>query len=336
MNVEIVAAGRSLPSDRVSNEEFWSRAQFTLKAESEEHAREKLLRETRMESRYWCGPDENTWTMARAAIDNTLRANPELADEIDLVLVASASTLAGYSPPESSATGMADLAPLVVNHLGRNVLGMDIKACACTGFLRALQVADAMLATKQHTTALVVATEQTSRFAVAQSNRSGFCSILADAAGAVVLRQTTASVGSPKGLVDHVGYTDGAKRSWMMFGDDLESLVVRGSQLGPTTIELLTDCAAKLLDRNYLSVADVDWLLPVQTHAGLIDEVCEKLLWPQDKLLWYGDKVGFSGSASIPSALAGAIADGTVRKGDLLLAVAVGAGLNCAGSLFYY
>jgi 3-oxoacyl-[acyl-carrier-protein] synthase III len=52
--------------------------------------------------------------------------------------------------------------------------------------------------------------------------------------------------------------------------------------------------------------------------------------------LWSGDVNGFSGSASIPACLAEHVAQGTVKKGDSILSLAVGAGMNCAGALYFY
>ena len=98
---------------------------------------------------------------------------------------------------------------------------------------------------------------------------------------------------------------------------------------------MLLECAGQLLRRNSLSARDVDWLLPIQTHAGLLDAVVAELAIGPEKLLWVGDRRGFSGSASIPACLSEQLANGTVRKGDLVLSLAVGAGMNCAGALYY-
>jgi 3-oxoacyl-[acyl-carrier-protein] synthase III len=65
-----------------------------------------------------------------------------------------------------------------------------------------------------------------------------------------------------------------------------------------------------------------------------LDEVLRTLEWPRERVLWFGDVNGFSGSASIPSCLAEQRAAGKVREGDLILSIAVGAGLNSAGALY--
>jgi 3-oxoacyl-[acyl-carrier-protein] synthase-3 len=85
-----------------------------------------------------------------------------------------------------------------------------------------------------------------------------------------------------------------------------------------------------------MTPAEIDWLLPIQTHAGIVDEVCRRLEWPRDKVLWSGNETGFSGSASIPASLAQHVQQGTIRKGQSILSLAVGAGMNCAGALYFY
>ncbi len=326
--VAIAATGYAYPSERIDNAEYMARCRFPV------GDMETLARESGVRTRAWCAPGENTWTLARAATDRALASAPELKGEIDLVLVASGTTMPVFHAPDPDNAGVADLAPLLVRHLGRDgILGLDVKACYCTGFLRALQVADAMLRRSGYRAALVVATEQGSRFAVAETNRSSFCFIMADAAGAAVVRRAPAAPRT--GILDHVGHTDASKLDWVGIGPDAASTVMRGSRAAEATHELLLRCARTLLDRHGLRPADVDWLLPIQTHARIVAGLSAALGWPAGKLLWTGDRTGFSGSASIPACLGEQREQGTLRRGDLVLSVAVGAGLNCAGSLFH-
>jgi 3-oxoacyl-[acyl-carrier-protein] synthase-3 len=264
-----------------------------------------------------------------------MAAEPELCREIDLVVVASGTTMNLAHPSDPENRAVADLSPFVLETLGRpGAIGLDIKACYCSGFLRGVQVVDGLLGNENYRSALLVAVEQGSRFATAASNRSSFCFIVADAAGAVVFRRGPRREG--EGLIDYSGKTDVDKRSWVGIGEDAESITMLGSQGGNATLELLVEHAETLLRRNRLTSADVTWLLPIQTHAGLLDGVLRRLEWPRERVLWFADENGFSGSASIPSCLAEQTAAGKVRRGDLILSVAVGAGLNSAGALYRY
>jgi 3-oxoacyl-[acyl-carrier-protein] synthase-3 len=322
------AWAHAFPRQSVSNAEYLERARWPV---SDPHA---LARESRMHNRLWCGPDENTWTMAREAIAKLFHAEPDLREQIDVVLVASGTTMPVLHPPEADNAGVADLAPLVLRELGRtDALGMDIKACYCTGFLRGVQTMDALLARGDYRAGLVIATEQGSRFSVAESNRSGFCYIMSDAAGAAVMRPHLS--GPRGGLIDSVGFTDASKHSWVGIGADAASTVMRGGQAGPATLQMLVEAARALMDRSGLTPAQIDWLVPIQTHAGLVDALVGELGWPREKLIWRGDQTGFSGSASIPSAISASLESKVISRGELILSVAVGAGMNCAGALFH-
>jgi 3-oxoacyl-[acyl-carrier-protein] synthase-3 len=137
------------------------------------------------------------------------------------------------------------------------------------------------------------------------------------------------------GIVDYVGYTDVEKLSWVGIGSDAASIIMLGSRAGEATTRMLLECGRTLLSRNGLSPSDVDWFLPIQTHAGLLDGVRSELGFPPERMLWVGGERGFSGSASIPACLSEQLEAGVVEKGQLILSLAVGAGMNCAGALYY-
>jgi len=332
---ELVAASHAYPSDLVDNDEYWRRCRFTTSTSPA-----ALADETRMRTRRWCRAHENTASMTRAAVARLCEERPELVDEIDAVVVASGTSMPMAHPTDPENCAFADLSPLVLQQLAQHsgqrqgrVLGLDIKACYCTGFLRGLQVADGLLGNANYRSVLVVAAEQGSRFSVAESNRSSFCFIVGDAAGAVVLRRSAPEPRS--GILDYVGYTDVDKLSWVGIGSDAASIIMLGSRAAEATRGMLLDCARSLLDRNGLTERDVNWLIPIQTHAGLLEGLRAELGFAASKMLWVGDERGFSGSASIPACLSEQVASGHVKKGDLVLSLAVGAGMNCAGALYY-
>lgn len=326
----VAATAYAYPSELVTNETYAERCRFTPTTSFAE-----LAAESGMKTRRWCLPHENTRTLTDAVVAKLVRSEPELAREIDVVVVASGTTLNLAHPSDPENRVVADLSPFVLTALGRpRALGLDIKACYCSGFLRGVQVVDALLANANYRAALLIAVEQGSRFALAPSNRTSFCFIVGDAAGAVVFRREERREGA--GVIDYCGHTEVDKWSWVGIGEDAASITMLGSQAANATRELLVACGRTLLRRNGLSPRDVSWLLPIQTHAGLLGAVTRELEWPSERVLWFGDVNGFSGSASIPSCLAEQANLGRVRRGDLVLSVAVGAGLNCAGALYRY
>jgi 3-oxoacyl-[acyl-carrier-protein] synthase-3 len=326
----IAATSYAYPSELVSNEDFAARCEFRPTTSYAE-----LTALSGMKTRRWCAPSENTRTLTDAAVTRLLAEEPELCGEIDLVVVASGTTLNMAHPSDPENRSMADLSPFVLEMLGRKrALGLDIKACYCSGFLRGVQVVDSLLANENYRAALLVAVEQGSRFATAATNKSSFCFIVADAAGVVVFRRGERREGA--GIIDYVGHTEVDKRTWVGIGEDAASMTMLGSKAAEATQKLLVECGRTLLWRNGLTPNDVNWLLPIQTHGGLLSGVLSELEWPRERMLWFGDVNGFSGSASIPSCLAEQTRFGRVRRGDLVLSLAVGAGLNCAGALYRY
>jgi 3-oxoacyl-[acyl-carrier-protein] synthase-3 len=326
---EIIATGFAYPRMIVSNDEFFARCEFPITDD-----RAALIADTRMRQRTWCGPGENTWTMAREAVARALATGAVTAGEIDLVVVSSCSTIPMVNYPDPGNPVVADLAPLVLAELGRDDgVGIDLKATYCAGFLRGLELVDAMLDNPDYRCALLVASDEGGRFATAPSNRSAFCFVVGDAAGAVVLRKRPAA---PRmGLVDSLGQTVVSKADLTSWGPDGRSLMVRGAKAGTAGLALMLDVGRRLLARNGLTHRDIAWLLPAQTHIGTVHALCDELEIPRGKLLWSGDVTGYAASASIAATLGARRADHTMAKGDLVLSLAVGAGMNVAGALYY-
>lgn len=327
---EIVATGYSYPSDVVDNDTFFARCRFPITND-----RAALERDTRMKTRRWCGPGEGTWTMAKGAIDMALTSGKIDPGEIDLVVVTSCSTIPTIHYPNPENPIMTDLAPYVLRHIGRDdATGMDLKGVYCAGFVRGLQLMDSLLENPNYRSGLLVATDAGGMFATAESNRSPFCFLVGDSAGAVVLRKREAA---PRvGLLDYDGVTAASMADLQGWGPDGRSIFVRGSRIQAVGMEMLLDCGRRLMTRNRLTPSDIDWLLPAQTHIATVEALCDGLGIAREKLLWSGDTTGYSASSSIPTYLSVRAHDGTIRKGDLILSVAVGAGLNCAGALYHY
>jgi 3-oxoacyl-[acyl-carrier-protein] synthase-3 len=326
---EIVATGFAYPHLIVDNDGFFARCRFPITDD-----RAQLIAETRMVRRTWCGANENTWTMAREAVHGALAGGAVRPDEIDLVVVSSCSTIPMVSYPDPSNPVVADLAPLVLAELGRDdAIGIDLKAGYCAGFVRGLELVDAMLDNPDYRAALLVATDEGGRFATAETNRSAFCFLVGDAAGAVVLRKRPAA---PRvGVVDTIGATVVSHAHLSSWGPDGRSLIVRGARAGEVGLALMLDAGRRLLARNRLAPSDIDWLLPAQTHVATVEALCDGLDIPRRKLVWSGDVTGYAASASIVATLGARLADHTLRKGDLVLSLVAGAGMNVAGALYY-
>lgn len=326
---EIVSTGFSYPSDVVDNAAFFERCQFDIQADQE-----ALIRDSAMVQRTWCGPGENTWTMAREAAAMAMEGLPDGVEDIDVVLVSSCSTIPMVHVPDSRNPVVADLAPLLQREFDlEGATAMDIKATYCAGFIRCMQIMDTLLQNPNYETGLIVASDVGGRFATARSNKSAFCFIVGDAAGAVVLRKTERRVGA--GLLDYVGATHAELSHLTSFGPDGRSLLVRGRQAGAATLDMMLQDASTLLSRNGLTMEDVSWLVPMQTHAQTVAVLLDRLNCRKNKCVWSGGHTGYAASASIPACFAKNVASGKIKKGDLVLSLAVGAGLNSGAALYH-
>jgi 3-oxoacyl-[acyl-carrier-protein] synthase-3 len=331
---EIVSTGHAYPSDIVDNEAFFSRCRFPIV--KDEEARRTLVEGSRMKSRTWCKGGENTWTMAKEAIRVALQGAPIDPREIDVVIVSSCSTIPMVNVPNAANPVDGDLAPLVLREIGRDhALGFDVKAMYCAGALRAMELMDRLLQSPNYRAGLIVATDQGGRAATAESNRSAFCFIVGDSAGALLLKKRAAAPRDRVGIVDYMGGMVPTQADLSAWGPDGKSLIVLPGA-APVALEYLTECAKRLLARNGLTPADVDWLLPMQTHAMTIEALRAALDWPPEKVIWAGDTTGYAASASIPTAFSAHVHQGKIKKGDLVLSMAVGAGFNWAGALYHY
>lgn len=328
-DARFVGFASAYPTELVSNSEYLTRTAF-----EPSDGWDRIRIDSGFVARRWCGEHESSATLMNRAIERLVQAHANDVAEVDAVVVASGTTIPVVLPISTANPAAADLAPLALRQLDSSrALGLDLKACYCTGFLRGLEVADGLLANPHRRAVMVIAVEQGSRLALGRNNRSSFCFTVGDAAGAAILRRATKTC--CQGLVDYFGYTDHAHLEWVGIGNDAQSIIMLGSRAAEASLALFLECGRILLERNGLRPRDVTWLLPLQTHRGLVGQVVAGLDWPRERVLWDAAELGFSGSASIPACLSDKLDQNVVKRGDLVLALAVGAGLNCAGALFY-
>ena len=327
--VALIGCGHAYPSDVVDNETYFARCRFPIAED-----RAALVRGSRMQRRYYCNEGENTYTLGRDAARMAIASSRVTAEEIDVVIVSSCTTIPGFNYPTPDDPVVADLSTLILKDLGRDgALGFDLKATYCAGFPRALQLMDALLQNPNYRTGLIVASDVGGRFASAPSNRSAFCFVVGDSAGAVVLKKGAPP--SPSGILDYDGAMYPSQMHLTKLGADGRSLVVR-RRAGEAALRHMSEIGRRLLARHGLRPADVDWLLPMQGHAPAIDLLVQELRWPAERVLWFGDRTGYAASASIPTCLSAQVHAGHIRRGDLILSLAAGAGFNSGGALYRY
>jgi 3-oxoacyl-[acyl-carrier-protein] synthase III len=316
VHVSITGLGCHVPERVVTNEEL---------AQLVDTSDEWITTRTGIKERRFAADGEALSDICIPAIERALAAAGVSASEIDLLIVATVTPDMVF--PSTAALladqfGMADAA------------AYDLSA-GCTGFMYGLVQAYGLVSSGLSKRALVVGADVLSKL-MNFADRST-CVLFGDGAGAAVLER----VENGGFLAFELG-ADGAG------GVDLH-LPAGGSRI-PTTAEsvargdhyvhmngrqvfkfatrVLVSSAEHVLEQSGLSIEDIDVYVPHQANTRIIDHAVAKLGIPEDRVVVNVDRYGNTSSASIPMALADALAEGRVHKGDTVLMTGMGAGLT--------
>ncbi len=219
--------------------------------------------------------------------------------------------------------------------------GYDISA-ACSGFIFALQAARAQVQAGAARTALVIGTEVMS--SIVDWKDRNTCILFGDGAGAAVVQAVDPALG---GIVDAVHYVDGAggKHLNMKAGgslnpaseqtvrDGLHHIYQEGKEVYRFAVRGMADVALEIVQRNHLTPADIQLLVPHQANIRIMEAAQKRLGLPDEKVAVTIDRFGNTTSASIPSALKVACNEGRVKKGDHVVLVSFGAGFTWGATL---
>ncbi|HEY4333458.1 MAG TPA: beta-ketoacyl-ACP synthase III [Ilumatobacteraceae bacterium] len=261
---------------------------------------------------------------ARAALCD---AQVSVAD-VDLIIVATSTPDETF--PATATTVQAKLGVTAG-------AAFDVQA-VCSGFVYALSIADSMLRTGAARCALVIGAETFSRL-LDWTDRAT-CVLFGDGAGAVVLGiEHGAGAGTDRGVLASALHSDGRLHD-LLFVDGGPSstgttghLRMRGKEVYRHAVVKLSDVVGEVLDLAGLSPSDVDWVVPHQANARIIDSVTSKLGLDSSRVVLTVDQHANTSAASIPLALTCAVRDGRIRRGDLLLLEALGGGMTWGANL---
>lgn len=216
----------------------------------------------------------------------------------------------------------------------------DMQA-GCSGFIYAQSVAKQFILSARCEHVLVIGAELLSRF-IDWSDRST-CVIFADGAGAALM-----SAGEePRGVLASVMHSDGSMADFITLeaggcvlppSEDtvrrrLHSIRMRGNETFRMAVRMLEDVSREALENAGLTPSDVAWFVPHQANTRILTAVAERLSIPESRCHVNIDRFGNTSAASIPIALDEAVREGKVRRGDVVLMTAFGAGLTWAASV---
>ncbi|MCW2995539.1 MAG: ketoacyl-ACP synthase, partial [Conexibacter sp.] len=276
-----------------------------------------LVRRTGVESRRRIGAGECLCDLAADAARRALREADVDPASVDLLL------LATMTPDAITPHGAATVAAA----LGATRAGtMDLNA-ACTGFLAALSLAVGQVESGRARTVVVVGADAMSR--VLDYEDRVTAGIFGDGAGAVVVRAVAGD--------SHVGpfvlEADGASGDAIVTPWPAGPVRMEGQRTFRRAVDSLVDVALRTTALAGTTVADLDLAVMHQANARITAAVGERLELPAERVVDCIAQIGNTTSASLPTALAHAQADGRLRPGSLVLLAAFGAGLAWGGTV---
>ncbi len=293
-----------------------------------------IVERTGIRERHIADEGVATSDMAIAAAKCALAQRGVDADTIDAIIVCTVT-------PDML---FPSTACLVQNGLGaRGAWGFDLIA-ACSGFVYGTTTGAYLVASGAHRRVLVIGADTMSRI-LDYTDRST-CILFGDGAGAVLIEPV--EEGEDAGFIDFLGEVDGSGGDFLKMpaggsrrpashetiDQRMHYVHQEGAQVFKYAVRKMYEASRDLLTRNGLTASDLALLIPHQANRRIIEAAAERLELPAEKVIVNIDRYGNTTAGTIPLAMRDAMQDGRLKKGDLVLLAAVGAGYTVGASLW--
>lgn len=308
----LLGTGSALPVRAVSNAEL---------AQTVDTSDEWIVERTGIRNRHIAGEGETTSTLATDAARAALDAAGVAPQDIDLIILATATpdqTFPATATTVQAALGIDDC------------VAFDV-AAVCSGFLYAMTVADSMIRSGAAHRALVIGAETFSRILDWEDRAT--CVLFGDGAGAVVLGAEESADGA-RGILASKLHADG-RHNQLLYVDGGPSttqtvgkLRMRGQEVFRHAVVNLASVLNEVMAMAGLTNADIDWLVPHQANARILDATARKLKLSPDRVVVTVDRHANTSAASVPLALDLAVRDGRIKPGELIVLEAMGGGFT--------
>ena len=306
----ILGTGSYLPDKMVSNKDL---------EETMETSDEWIRERTGIKRRHLAAPGERSSHMGLAAARRALEMAELEADAIDLIIV-------GTTTPDKS---FPSTACLIQKQLGTSgPAAFDVQA-ACSGFIYALDLADRQIRTGAASRALVIGAEKLSKL-VDWEDRSTAV-LFGDGAGAVVLAESD----EPGLLASHI-HSEGEFEDLLYVCTDDGFIKMDGNAVFRKAVAKFDEMAKEIMASHNLDDAEIDWLIPHQANLRIIAAAAKRAGLPMERVIVTVGEHANTSAASIPLALDVAVRDGRVKRGDVLLMEAFGAGFTWGSALLRF
>ncbi|WP_203309182.1 MULTISPECIES: beta-ketoacyl-ACP synthase III [Sphingomonas] len=317
----LLGTGSALPARQVSNHDL---------AQQIDTSDEWIVERTGIRMRHIAGPDETTATLAADAARAALAAAGRVAQDIDLIVLATATPDQTFPATATKVQAMLGIDDCVA---------FDV-AAVCSGFLYAVQVADAMLRSGVQRRALVIGAETFSRILDWEDRTTAV--LFGDGAGAIVLEAQDSAEGDGRGILATRLHADG-RHNGLLYVDGGPSttgtvgkLRMKGREVFRHAVVNLAAVMDEVLGLAGLTAADVDWVVPHQANARILDATSRKLGLPPEKVVVTVDRHANTSAASVPLALDVATRDGRIKAGQIVVLEAMGGGFTWGAAVLRY
>jgi len=294
---------------------------------------EWILERTGIRERHLADKGVAASDLAVEAVKDLLKSHPIDLQTIDLVIV-------GTVTPDMM---FPSTACLVQHKLGiRRTWGYDLSA-GCSGFLYALNAGVPFIESGRYKKVLVIGSDVNS--IMTDYTDRAVCIIFGDGAGAVLLEP--AEDGEEYGIIDMEAQVEGAGGQFLSLpgggslnpashqtvDQKMHYIHQDGQQVFKYAVKKMAEMTERLLHKNGLSGKDVDCFIAHQANKRIIVATAERLKMPLEKVIINIDRYGNTTAGTIPLAMQTAIDEGKLKKGDLVLLAAVGAGFTAGATL---
>jgi 3-oxoacyl-[acyl-carrier-protein] synthase-3 len=313
----IVGSGSALPARAVSNAEL---------AETVDTTDEWIVERTGIRNRYIAAEGETTATLATDAARKAIAAAGLQPSDIGLIVLATAT------PDQTFPATATKVQDLLGCHGG---VAFDV-AAVCSGFLYALATADSLLRTGMAKRALVIGAETFSRILDWEDRTT--CVLFGDGAGAIVLEAREVEEDGP-GVIFSQLHADGAHNELLYVDGGVSTtgtvgkVRMKGREVFRHAVVNLAEVLEEVLSATGYQAADIDWVVPHQANARILDATARKLGLPAEKVVVTVDRHANTSAASVPLAFDAAVRDGRIKPGDLVMLEAMGGGFTWGASL---
>ncbi|GHV73945.1 3-oxoacyl-[acyl-carrier-protein] synthase 3 [Spirochaetia bacterium] len=338
MAFEIIATGKAIPPNRVSNDDLARRIDTNdewIRSHSGIGARH-IADENTASSDLALEAAQQVLAMTAEKTGETVE---ELVLSLDLILI-STVTSDYYGTPSTACLVQAKLG-------AKNAAALDISA-GCSGFIYGLELAAGYLGrSSNRKRALVIGSEILTR--VTNWEDRSTCVLFGDGAGAVLAEQTGAAA-EKRGLIRTILGADGTgaesiinrrggSRAPYKKGETVETpsvLEMDGRAVYNFAVKAVTGTIKKLLAEENITIDQVSWIVPHQANARIVQAAGKRLGIPDEKFFLNIEEYANTSAASIPIALDELNRDGKIKKGEMIMTIGFGAGLTFGGNLIIW